>query len=174
MKTQLTAAVLLSHVLNAGLATAQTTTTTAPAAKKGTVMTAQANGTFDVKVKPLLEDEKVAGVKVSRLSIDKEWKGDMVGTSKGEMMATGAEVEGSGGYVAIEPMAVTLNGRKGTFTLMHHATMRANADFKMLINVVPDSGTGELTGIGGTLTIIIEGKNHSYKLDYTLPEAGHP
>lgn len=171
MKTRLIRAITLGSFFSAVAASAQTQAPTAPAVKKGSVMTVQANGTFDVKVKPLPEDEKVAGLKVGRLSIDKEWKGDMVGTSKGEMMTTGGETEGSGGYVAVEAMDVSIKGRKGTFTLMHHATMRANADFKMLINVVPDSGTGDLKGIGGELTIIIEGKNHSYKFDYTLPEA---
>lgn len=134
-------------------------------------MTAQATGTFEVKVAPLAADEKVPGVKVGRYGIDKEWKGDLVGASKGEMMTGGGEVKGSGGYVAMEMMDVTLMGRKGTFILMHHATMKADADFKMLINVIPDSGTGALTGIAGNLTIIIEGKNHSYKFDYTLPDA---
>ena len=171
MKTQLTCTALLLGALYAGTADAQTNAKAASAAKKETLMTAEANGTFDVKVKPLPEDEKVAGVKVGRLSIDKEWKGDMTGTSKGEMMSAGGDVKGSGGYVAVEMMDVTLKGRKGTFILMHHATMRNNADFKMLINVIPDSGTGQLTGIGGALTIIIEGKNHSYKFDYTLPDA---
>ncbi|MEO8360686.1 MAG: DUF3224 domain-containing protein [Vicinamibacteria bacterium] len=171
MKTRFIRAITLGAIFSAAAASAQTPPPTAPAVQKGTVMTAQANGTFDVKVKPLPEDEKVAGVKVGRLSIDKEWKGDMVGTSKGEMMTTGGEVKGSAGYVAVEIMDVTLAGRKGTFTLMHHATMKGDADFKMLIVVVPDSGTGDLKGISGALTIIIEGKNHSYKFDYTLPES---
>ena len=132
-------------------------------------MTSQANGTFEVKVKPLPEDEKVPGVVVGRMSIDKVWSGDLVGTSKGEMMTAGGEVKGSGGYVAVEVMKVSLKGRSGTFTLMHHATMKNNGEFKMLINVIPDSGTGELAGLAGALTIIIEPGKHSYAFDYTLP-----
>lgn len=138
-----------------------------PSGGKG--MTGQARGTFEVKVAPLPQDEKVLGVGVGRMSIDKVWSGDIVGTSKGEMMTAGGEVKGSGGYVAVEMMKVSLKGRSGTFTLMHHATMRGNADFKMLINVIPDSGTGELTGLAGVLTIIIEPGKHSYLFDYTLP-----
>ncbi len=134
-------------------------------------MTGQATGTFEVKVKPLPEDVKVPGVVVGRMSIDKVWSGDMVGTSMGEMVTAGGEVKGSGGYVAVEMMKVSIKGRSGTFTLMHHATMKANADFKMLINVIPDSGTGELTGLAGVLTIIIEPGKHSYVFDYTLPGA---
>jgi hypothetical protein len=106
------------------------------------------------------------------MSIEKQWKGDFEGTSKGEMMTTGSEVvKGSGGYVAIEQMTGSLKGRSGSFTLIHQATMKQNADFNMSIKVVPDSGTGQLVGLSGTLTIIIEGKNHSYRFDYTLSEA---
>ncbi len=79
-------------------------------------------------------------------------------------------MKGSGGYVAIEPMTVSLKGRSGTFTLIHQATMRQNADFNMSIKVVPDSGTGQLVGLAGTRTIIIEGGKHSYVFDYTLPD----
>lgn len=132
-------------------------------------MSEKATGTFEVKVTPLPEDVKVQGVAVGRLSIDKVWSGDIVGTSKGEMMTAGGAVKGSGGYVAVEMMKVSLKGRSGTFTLMHHATMKSDADFKMLINVIPDSGTGELTGLAGALTIIVEPGKHSYVFDYTLP-----
>ena len=132
-------------------------------------MSLVATGTFEVKVKPLPEDQKVSGVTVGRMSIDKTWSGDIVGTSAGEMMTAGGEVKGSGGYIAIEMMKVSIKGRSGTFTLMHHATMRNNGDFKMLINVVPDSGTGDLVGLGGTLTIVIEPGKHSYTFEYTLP-----
>ena len=159
---------LLAALCGAVLVQAQT-----PAAKaraKGTDMKAQATGTFEVKVKPLPEDTKVPGVTVARFSIDKEWKGDLVGTSKGEMMTTGGAVKGSGGYVAVEDMTVSLKGKSGTFTLMHHATMKNEGDFRMLINVVPDSGTGALTGLVGNLEIIIEGSKHSYRFDYTLPD----
>lgn len=135
----------------------------------GKVMKEKATGTFEVKVKPLPEDVKVQGVAVGRMSIDKAWSGDIVGTSVGEMMTAGGEVKGSGGYVAVEMMKVSLKGRSGTFTLMHHATMKENADFKMLISVIPDSGTGELQGLAGALTINIEPGKHSYVFDYTLP-----
>ena len=132
-------------------------------------MSLQARGTFEVKVAPLPQDEKVPGVAVGRMSIDKAWSGDIVGTSKGEMMTAGGEVKGSAGYVAVEMMTVSIKGRSGTFTLLHHATMKDNADFRMNIVVIPDSGTGELAGLAGKLEIIIEGAKHSYRFDYTLP-----
>ena len=167
MKRKLHVVAALAVLSGAALLQAQTPA--APARAKGTDMKGQATGTFEVKVKPLPEDAKVPGVKVGRFSIDKEWKGDLVGTSKGEMMTTDTPVKGSAGYVAVEAMAVSLKGRNGTFTLMHHATMKNEGDFRMLINVVPDSGTGELQGLAGNLEIIIEGGKHSYKFDYTLP-----
>lgn len=136
---------------------------------KGTPMTSQATGTFEVKVKPLPEDEKVAGVAVGRMSIDKTFKGDIEGTSKGEMMTAGTQVKGSAGYVAVEIVTASIKGRSGTFTLLHHATMKQEGDFRMNIVVIPDSGTGGLVGLAGKMEIIIEGGKHSYKFDYTLP-----
>ena len=137
---------------------------------KGKGMTSQASGTFQVTVKPMAEDEKVPGVTVGRMSIDKQWKGDLEGTSKGEMMTAGTPVKGSAGYVAVEMVTASLKGRSGSFTLLHHATMKSEGEFKMNIVVVPDSGTGQLVGLAGTLTIIIEGGKHSYRFDYTLPD----
>ena len=134
-------------------------------------MTSQATGTFDVKVAPLPTGESVPGLKVARFSIDKVWKGDIEGTSKGEMMAIDTPVKGSGGYVAIEVVEASIKGRKGTFTFLHEATMRTNSEFHMSIKVLPDSGTGELTGLEGSIEIVIEGKNHSYRFDYTLPDS---
>jgi hypothetical protein len=139
--------------------------------QKGTVMTSHARGTFEVKVKPLPADAKVDGLTVGRVALDKQFAGDLEGTSKGEMMTAETTVEGSGGYVAIERFDGTLRGRKGTFVLLHHGTMKRGSDFKLTITVVPDSGTGQLVGLTGTLAIIIKDGKHSYDLDYTLPDA---
>jgi hypothetical protein len=171
MKPDLTLIAFLGASLCAPPAWTQTTSPSNPPSPKGTTMTSQAVGTFEVKVKPLPEDEKVAGVPVGRMSIDKTFKGDIDGTSAGEMMTTGTAVKGSAGYVAVEIVTGSIKGRKGAFTLMHHATMKENADFRMNIVVVPDSGTSELTGLAGKMEIIIEGGKHSYRFDYTLPEA---
>jgi len=134
-------------------------------------MPAIATGTFEVKVIPLPADEKVSGVAVGRMSIDKQFHGDIVGTSKGEMMTAMTSVKGSAGYVAIEMVEGAVHGKPGAFTLMHHATMKAGGDFALQIVVVPDSGTHELLGLSGTLAIVIEGGVHSYQFDYTLPDA---
>jgi uncharacterized protein DUF3224 len=136
-------------------------------AQKGAAVTQRASGTFEVKVAPVTDRE--GSVAASRMTIDKTLQGDLVGTSHGEMWTAAAGVEGSGGYVAIEKVDGTLRGRRGTFTLLHQGTMRHGGDFKLTIVVVPDSGTGELSGLGGTLAIVIAGGKHSYEFDYTLP-----
>lgn len=139
-------------------------------AQKGAGMASHGSGTFEVKVKPLPNDEKVAGLTVGRMALDKEFKGDLEGTSKGEMMTADPGVQGSGGYVAIEHVSGTLRGRRGTFTLLHQGTMKG-ADFKLSIVVVPDSGTGQLAGLAGTMEIVIKDGKHLYEIDYTLPDA---
>lgn len=133
-------------------------------------MMSHASGTFAVKVKPLPSDEKVDGLTVGRVALDKQFAGDLEGTSKGEMMTAETSVKGSGGYVAIERVEGTLRGRTGSFALLHQGTMRAGGDFKLSIVVVPDSGTDQRAGLAGTLAIIIAGGKHSYEFDYTLPD----
>jgi hypothetical protein len=137
-------------------------------ARKGAFMTRQATGTFNAKVQPLPGDEKVAGLKVGRFGVDKEFAGGLVATSKVEMMAPESSGEGTGGYVAVEFVAGTLDGRTGTFALLHQGTM-AGGNFKLSVIVAPGSGTGQLAGLAGAMAIVIEGKKHSYTFDYTLP-----
>ncbi len=138
--------------------------------EKGTTMTKHARGTFDVKVVPQKPDNKQAETaNLERLSLDKQFHGDLEGTSTGEMLGSRGEVKGSGGYVAMERVNVTLAGRKGTFVLQHSGTMTHNTP-QMSVTVVPDSGTGDLAGIAGSMTIKIEDGKHFYDFEYTLPE----
>ena len=138
--------------------------------QKEALMTKRASGPFDVKVSPLTaynQDDQALG----RFSLDKQFHGELEGTSKGEMLGFGTGAKGSsGGYVAIEKVTGTLNGHNGTFVLQHNTTMTRGTP-QMNIIVVPDSGTGELTGLAGKMNIVIapDGK-HSYEFDYTLPE----
>jgi hypothetical protein len=135
-------------------------------------MTQRATGPFDVKLIPQKPDSDVAeAANLGRMSIDKQFHGDLVGTSKGEMIAAQTEVKGSAGYVAMERVTGTLNGRKGSFVLQHSATMNRGVP-ELSITVVPDSGTEQLTGLAGKMNIIITGGKHSYEFDYTL--AGNP
>lgn len=127
-----------------------------------------AKGTFEVKLVPVAED-KAEGSTLGRMSIDKQFHGDLEGTSKGEMLTAGASVKGSAGYVAIERISATLNGRKGTFVLQHTGTMDRGAP-SLTVSVVPDSGTDQLAGLTGTMIIIIADGKHSYEFDYSIPE----
>ena len=125
-----------------------------------------ATGTFEVKVKPQT-DENVGDPTVGRMSLDKQFHGDLEAGSKGQMLAVQGEVKGSAGYVAMERVSGTLAGRKGTFALQHTGTMTAGAP-QMSVTVVPDSGTGELAGLSGKMTINSADGKHSYDFEYTL------
>jgi hypothetical protein len=128
-----------------------------------------ANGTFEVQLSPLPQYNQAVDAKLARMSIDKQFHGDLEGTSQGEMLSAGTEVKGSAGYVAIERINGLLHGRSGSFVLQHNATMNRGAP-ELNIIVVPDSGTGELTGLSGKMRIIIADGRHSYEFDYTLPD----
>jgi len=128
-------------------------------------VTQRGNGTFQVRVAPLApynQEDKTLG----RFSIDKEFHGDLEATSKGEMLSAG-NPSTSGGYVAIEKVTGKLNGRSGSFALQHSATME-NGHSHLNVFVIPGSGSGELTGISGTMDITIEAGKHSYVFTYTL------
>src|SRR4030095_877646 len=128
--------------------------------------TMTARGTFDVKVTQQPQDDS-AGGPFGRLFLDKQFHGDLEAASKGQMLAAGTDVEGSGAYVAFELVTGALNGKRGSFILQHKGTMRKGV-YVMSVTVVPDSGTGELAGIDGAMTIINEGAKHSYEFEYTL------
>ena len=131
-------------------------------------MTKQAKGDFDVKLAPqaLAFEDASDGAKLGRMSIDKQFHGDLEASSKGEMLSAMTATQGSAGYVAIEKVVGTLGGRRGTFVLQHFATMTRGAP-RLEIVVVPDSGTGDLVGLTGKMGIIIaEGGKHFYELEY--------
>jgi hypothetical protein len=137
--------------------------------QKDTTMTQHASGPFDVKLAPLDPAFKTEDNSIGRMSIDKQFHGDLEATSKGEMLYAGT-AKTSGGYVAIERVSGTLNGRSGAFTLQHNATM-TNGTPQLNIIVLPGTGTGQLTGLTGSMNIIIKEGKHSYDLTYTLPNA---
>jgi len=128
-----------------------------------------ATGTFQVSVKPAEASEIGKAAGLSRMTIDKVWSGAIEGTSKGEM--TVSTVGTTMLYVALETMTVKVNGKSGSFVFAHKATMNS-ADPRsgvMDITVVPDTGTGELKGVEGSLQITIDKSGHSYDFSYTLP-----
>jgi hypothetical protein len=132
-------------------------------------MTRRASGTFAVKVLPQPADETIGDPTVGRLALDKQFSGDLQANSRGQMLAVRTEIQGSAGYVAMERVIGTLHGKSGTFALQHSGTMKRGAPH-LSVTVVPDSGTGELAGIAGAMTITIADGKHSYDLDYTLGE----
>ncbi len=128
----------------------------------------QAKGTFDVKVIPQGTPDAAEGIALGRMALDKQFHGDLEAASKGEMLTSGNESNGSRAYVAIERVIGTLNGKRGSFAMMHQGTMNKESQ-KLTVIVVPDSGAGELAGITGSMTIIIVDKKHLYEFAYSLP-----
>ena len=128
----------------------------------------RASGTFDVKMAPVADEN--ADPALGRMSLDKQFHGDLEGGSKGQMLSAMSDVKGSAGYVAIEKVTGNLKGRSGSFALQHSGTMTRGTP-ELTITVVPDSGTGQLTGLAGKMTIRIEaGGKHFYDLEYTIAE----
>lgn len=132
-------------------------------------MTTRIRGPFEVKLAPqaAVEGEEAT---IGRLLIDKQFHGDLEATSKGQMLAAQTTVQGSAGYVALERVSGTLQGRRGAFVLQHNGLMNRGAP-QLTITVVPDSGTDELGGLAGTMAIeIVDGK-HFYVFEYSLADA---
>lgn len=131
-------------------------------------MSTIAKGTFTVKLSPLPFDGQPEGSKLARMSIDKEITGDLVATTKGQMLSAMTDTKGSAGYVAIERVEGTLHGRAGSFVLQHTGTMNRGVP-ELSVTVVPDSATGALAGLQGNFKIIIAEGKHSYEFTYALP-----
>ncbi|HEU4414915.1 MAG TPA: DUF3224 domain-containing protein [Candidatus Angelobacter sp.] len=134
-------------------------------------MATHATGSFEVKMAPQKPDNPIEeAANIGRMSLDKQFHGDLEATSKGEMLAISPDTKGSGVYVALERVTGTLKGRTGSFVLHHTGIMNRGVP-QLTISVAPDSGTGQLTGITGTMNINIAGGKHSYDFEYTLPDA---
>ena len=147
---------------------ATTQTQNSERSAKDHIVSMHAEGTFEVKNSPLGADDAIAGTAIGRYGLDKQFQGDLEGTSKGEMLGAGSLATGTAGYVAIEQVTGTLQGRTGSFALQHFGTMEDNK-FELVVKVVPGSGTAELTGISGSMQIIVANGKHAWKFDYALP-----
>jgi Protein of unknown function (DUF3224) len=133
-------------------------------------MTARASGTFEVKLIPQPSDDETQDPTLGRMSIDKQFHGDLEATSKGQMLSAMSSVKGSAGYVALERVVGLLQGRSGSFVLQHSGTMTRGVP-QLSVTVVPDSATDQLEGLSGRMTINIAEGKHSYEFEYTLDEA---
>jgi hypothetical protein len=130
-----------------------------------------ASGSFDVKLEQQkIDNPQAQAAGIGRLSLDKQYHGTLAAVGKGEMLATG-DGQQSGAYVAIERVTGTLQGRSGSFALVHHAVMKRGVPESWSVTVVPDSGTEQLAGLSGTMKITIDGGKHLYDFHYTLPES---
>ncbi|MFN1835967.1 DUF3224 domain-containing protein [Balneola sp. MJW-20] len=125
-------------------------------------------GIFEVKLSELpAHAEGKNGITLNRMSIDKLFSGDLEAESKGEMLTAMTPIRGSAGYVAVEQVQGTLSGKKGSFVLQHFGIMSGENE-KLILEVIPDSGTDELMGLSGTMNIIREDGKHIYEFDYTF------
>ncbi|GGQ52399.1 DUF3224 domain-containing protein [Couchioplanes azureus] len=126
-------------------------------------MTRRATGTFSTVFEPLPIDDDA----LSRMRVTKTIEGDLTGTASAEMLSVGTPIDGSAGYVAIDRVTGTLHGRSGSFVLQHYGLMNRGAG-TLVVEVVPDSGTDELTGLSGTFRIDNDSEHHRYVFDYEL------
>jgi Protein of unknown function (DUF3224) len=130
----------------------------------------RAAGSFTVSIKPQHQPDVAPGSSLGRMSINKQFLGELVASGKGEMLTAMTETAGSAGYVAIERVSGVLQGRRGSFVFQHSGTMTHGVQ-RLSITVLPDSGAEQLTGIAGSLTIKIVDGEHFYEFDYSLPGA---
>lgn len=148
---------------------AQTNSTAKTTKQEKNPIMKHASGTFEVNLTPRQPDEEIENPAVNRMSIVKHFQGDLEAESVGQMLSFRTEVEGSAGYVAMERVTGMLNDRNGSFVLQHNGIMD-HGESQLSVTVVPDSGTGELVGLEGTMTIKIENGKHFYEFEYTLAE----
>ncbi|MGX9716935.1 DUF3224 domain-containing protein [Janthinobacterium lividum] len=126
-------------------------------------------GTFDVSITPETLSDTAAQSGLGRLSLDKRYHGALDASAQGEMLSACASVAGSAGYVALERVEGSLDGRHGSFYLQHSGTMTRGAP-ALSVTVVPDTGTQQLQGLTGSLAIRIEDGKHYYDFTYDIVE----
>lgn len=129
-----------------------------------------ATGPFQVTLVPESMSATAAATRLGRNALDKQFHGELEACSQGEMLSAMGEVKGSAAYVAIERVEGNLHGLHGSFALVHLGTM-ARGTSSLNVSVVPDSGTGQLQGLRGTMSIKIEEGKHTYAFDYSIEPA---
>jgi hypothetical protein len=139
----------------------------APWDRRGDRIVTTALGSFEVEMKRDSDDDLVEGTALGSRMVSKRFHGDLDGTSQGRMLTGMTRVDGSAGYVLIERVHGRVHGRSGTFLLQHSGILERGTP-RQTIEVVPDSGSGELVGIRGRMTIQVSGDAHSYEFDYEI------
>lgn len=128
--------------------------------------TITAKGSFTVKTTPAGEATKVGETSLGKFLVQKVFSGDLQGTSEFHMHTAGSD-SGAAAYVAIEVVTGTLNGKTGSFALMHSGTMTKTSQ-QLIITIAPELATGELKGIEGKFTINVVNKEHFYVMEYSM------
>jgi Protein of unknown function (DUF3224) len=162
--------ILLTAVASVSLLFGQGPELNPTSKKKEVTMIKHIKGAFDVKLSPMTFEDAATDSGLGRMSIDKQFHGDLEAHSQGQMLAARTSLKDSAGYVAIERVTGTLQGRKGSFVLQHSGTMNRGVP-TLTVTVVPDSGTDQLVGLSGKMNIIIAEGKHSYEFEYALPES---
>lgn len=127
-----------------------------------------AQGSFEVTLQPEPPFHNEEGVALGRITVQKTFAGPLEGTSTVYMLSARTQAPGSAGYVALELVQASLEGKAGSFVVLHLATMH-QGEQAMQLTISPNSGTGELAGIAGTMQIEIKEGQHLYTIDYSLP-----
>ncbi|MET9022345.1 DUF3224 domain-containing protein [Actinopolymorpha sp. NPDC004070] len=132
-------------------------------------------GSFEITRWDATTEEEDGGVTIASILVGKEFRGGLTGTSTARLLTVAGRVTTSAAYVAVERMTGTLDGRTGSFAVQHAATMEGEGEEQrstMTVTVVPDTGTGDLTGIRGEVTITVhEDGSHTYAIEYDFAPA---
>ena len=124
-----------------------------------------ARGSFEVNIEPEPPFLEQDGVSLSRNNVSKRFSGEMAGDSRAQMTAAYTATPGSAGYVAIEHFSGSVHGKEGSLTFQHNGIMD-RGEAKLAVTVVPDSGTGELEGVSGTMELNNDEGGHTYVFEY--------
>ena len=127
-----------------------------------------AQGRFEIQATRHPPYDSADGLVLARTQFAKQFSGDLEATSSVEMLSAGTPTQGSAVYVALERVNGRLGGRSGNFVLAHFGVMNRGTP-SLRLEVAPDSGTGELSGLRGTMQIDIRDGAHFYRFEYDLP-----
>ncbi len=121
-----------------------------------------ANGAFEIDLTP----QEDTGYPAGRMLIKKTYLGDMKGSGIGQMISKRLE-NGTAVYYAVEEFSGSVDGIKGSFTLVHSGRMSKESQSQE-VTILEGSGSDELQNISGTMLIIRDEDGHRYELTFEL------